>query len=185
MSVGSPRCRRTPAITAGSSIRGSTTRSAEPALPCPCRAGGGAQRAAGRPTGRPVGATRHAHMPGPYPARHASAREAVVPNGLAICKLHHAAFDANILGIRPDYTVDLRLDVLVSLAAEERGPLQRERTHSDGVQQPRSWSGRLGGLEGPRSRACASGCATLHLAGMKRASKSSYFWIGCFTSLAD
>ena len=38
--------------------------------------------------------------------------EAVVPNGLALCKLHHAAFDANILGIRPDYTVDLRLDVL-------------------------------------------------------------------------
>ena len=37
---------------------------------------------------------------------------AIVPNGLALCKLHHAAFDANIRGIRPDYTVDLRLDVL-------------------------------------------------------------------------
>ena len=37
---------------------------------------------------------------------------AIVPNGLALCKLHHAAFDTNILGIRPDYTVDLRLDVL-------------------------------------------------------------------------
>ena len=70
-------------------------------------------------------------------------------------------------------------------AAEERGLLQRERTHSDGVQQPRSWSGRLGGLEGRRSRACASGCATLHSAGMKRASKSSYSWVGCFTSLGD
>ena len=42
--------------------------------------------------------------------------EAVVPSGLALCKLHHAAFDANILGIRPDYTVDLRLDVMVSPA---------------------------------------------------------------------
>ena len=38
--------------------------------------------------------------------------EAVVPNGLALCTLHYAAFDANILGIRPDYTVELRLDVL-------------------------------------------------------------------------
>ena len=45
--------------------------------------------------------------------------EAVVPNGLALCKLHHAAFDANILGIRPDYTVDLRLDVL----EETDGPM--------------------------------------------------------------
>ena len=45
--------------------------------------------------------------------------EAVVPNGLALCKLHHAAFDANILGIRSDYTVDLRLDVL----EESDGPM--------------------------------------------------------------
>lgn len=26
----------------------------------------------------------------------------VVPNGLTLCKIHHAAFDASILGIRPD-----------------------------------------------------------------------------------
>ena len=38
--------------------------------------------------------------------------EPVVPNGLALCKLHHAAFDANILGIRPDLIVELREDVL-------------------------------------------------------------------------
>jgi putative restriction endonuclease len=36
----------------------------------------------------------------------------VVPNGVAPCKLHHAAFDANILGIRPDYEIEIRLDVL-------------------------------------------------------------------------
>ncbi len=47
--------------------------------------------------------------------------EAVVPNGLALCKLHHAAFDSNILGIRPDYTVDIRLDVL----EEIDGPMLR------------------------------------------------------------
>jgi putative restriction endonuclease len=38
--------------------------------------------------------------------------EPVVQNGLALCKLRHAAFDANILGIRPDCRVDLRLDIL-------------------------------------------------------------------------
>lgn len=36
----------------------------------------------------------------------------IVPNGLALCKLHHAAFDGNILGIRPDLRLELKLDVL-------------------------------------------------------------------------
>jgi putative restriction endonuclease len=43
----------------------------------------------------------------------------VVPNGVALCKLHHAAFDANILGIRPDYGIEIRLDVL----EEKDGPM--------------------------------------------------------------
>jgi putative restriction endonuclease len=43
----------------------------------------------------------------------------VVPNGLALCKLHHAAFDAHILGIRPDYLIEIRTDVL----AEKDGPM--------------------------------------------------------------
>ena len=38
--------------------------------------------------------------------------EPVVSNGLALCKLHHAAFDRNILGIRPDYVVEIRVDIL-------------------------------------------------------------------------
>jgi putative restriction endonuclease len=38
--------------------------------------------------------------------------EPVVSNGLALCKLHHAAFDQNILGIRPDLIVEVRGDVL-------------------------------------------------------------------------
>jgi len=33
-------------------------------------------------------------------------------NGLALCKLHHAAFDANIIGVTPDLEVTVRLDVL-------------------------------------------------------------------------
>jgi putative restriction endonuclease len=35
-----------------------------------------------------------------------------VPNGLALCSLHHRAFDRNVLGIRPDLRIDIRLDVL-------------------------------------------------------------------------
>lgn len=45
--------------------------------------------------------------------------EPIVPNGLALCKLHHAAFDADILGIRPDYGIEVRLDVL----QEKDGPM--------------------------------------------------------------
>jgi putative restriction endonuclease len=29
----------------------------------------------------------------------------VIPNGLALSKLHHAAFDAHLIGIDPDYRV--------------------------------------------------------------------------------
>ena len=36
----------------------------------------------------------------------------VVPNGLAMCKIHHAAFDNKILGVRPDLTLHVRGDVL-------------------------------------------------------------------------
>ncbi len=39
----------------------------------------------------------------------------IVPNGLALCKLHHAAFDSNILGIRPDFSVEIRRDVLIEI----------------------------------------------------------------------
>jgi putative restriction endonuclease len=45
--------------------------------------------------------------------------EPVVPNGLALCKLHHAAFDRHILGVRPDLVVEIREDVL----REDDGPM--------------------------------------------------------------
>jgi putative restriction endonuclease len=38
--------------------------------------------------------------------------DAVVTNGLALCKLHHTAYDRNILGIRPDYTVEIHQRLL-------------------------------------------------------------------------
>jgi len=52
--------------------------------------------------------------------------EPVVPNGLALCKLHHAAFDRNFLGLRPDLTVELRPDVL----REPDGPMLKSRASS-------------------------------------------------------
>lgn len=43
----------------------------------------------------------------------------IVENGLALCKLHHAAFDSYLMGIRPDYVIEVRRDIL-----EERdGPM--------------------------------------------------------------
>jgi putative restriction endonuclease len=43
----------------------------------------------------------------------------VLTNGLVLCKLHHAAFDRHILGIRPDLHVVVRHDIL----AEVDGPM--------------------------------------------------------------
>lgn len=45
----------------------------------------------------------------------------VVPNGLSLCKIHHAAFDQNILGVRPDLEVEVRQYIL----NEIDGPMLR------------------------------------------------------------
>ncbi|MGB7622474.1 MAG: HNH endonuclease signature motif containing protein, partial [Terriglobia bacterium] len=42
-----------------------------------------------------------------------------VSNGLSLCKLHHAAFDKYILGVRPDLVIEIRKDVL----DESDGPM--------------------------------------------------------------
>lgn len=44
---------------------------------------------------------------------------AAVRNGLAMCKIHHAAFDRGFMGIRPDLVVQIRPDLLV----ERDGPM--------------------------------------------------------------
>ena len=52
----------------------------------------------------------------------ADSAEAGIPsvrNGLALCKIHHAAFDANILGILADLVVEIREDLL----HENDGPM--------------------------------------------------------------
>lgn len=37
--------------------------------------------------------------------------EPVVRNGLALCALHHTAFDRYFLGLRPDYVIEVRADI--------------------------------------------------------------------------
>jgi putative restriction endonuclease len=45
--------------------------------------------------------------------------EPIIQNGLALCKIHHAAFDQNIIGINPDYRIKIRHDILL----ETDGPM--------------------------------------------------------------
>ena len=42
-----------------------------------------------------------------------------VPNGIALCSVHHAAFDAHLMGVRPGYEIEVRRDVL----EESDGPM--------------------------------------------------------------
>lgn len=61
----------------------------------------------------------------------------IVPNGLALCKIHHAAFDRNILGITPDYRIEIRGDVLDKID----GPMLRhglQEHHGTTLILPRS-----------------------------------------------
>ncbi|MFI2753941.1 HNH endonuclease [Cellulomonas sp. P22] len=45
--------------------------------------------------------------------------EAVVTNGMSLCKIHHTAYDKNFMGISPDYTVGIN----TALLAEVDGPM--------------------------------------------------------------
>jgi putative restriction endonuclease len=45
--------------------------------------------------------------------------EPLVSNGLSLCKLHHAAFDRYFVGVREDYVVEVRPDIL----NESDGPM--------------------------------------------------------------
>ena len=59
-----------------------------------------------------------------------------VPNGLALCKLHHAAFDKLFVGVRPDGVIEVRRDIL----DEEDGPMLLhglKRLHQTRLHAPR------------------------------------------------
>ena len=45
--------------------------------------------------------------------------EPTVNNGISLCRFHHAAFDHLLMGIRPDFIIEVRKDVL----KEEDGPM--------------------------------------------------------------
>lgn len=45
--------------------------------------------------------------------------EPIVSNGIALCKLHHAAFDGFFIGISPDHVIEVRRDIL----KEADGPM--------------------------------------------------------------
>ncbi len=55
----------------------------------------------------------------------------VVPNGPSLCKIHHAAYDRGIVGVRPDYVVEVRADVRL----EVDGPMLRH-----GLQDVHGWT---------------------------------------------
>lgn len=51
--------------------------------------------------------------------KHEKLGQPVVPNGLPLSKIHHAAFDAHLIGIDPDY----RLHVSERLLVQRDGPM--------------------------------------------------------------
>jgi putative restriction endonuclease len=60
----------------------------------------------------------------------------IVSNGLALCKLHHAAFDRHFVGVREDYVVEVRRDVL----EEHDGPMLihgLQKLHGNRILLPR------------------------------------------------
>lgn len=44
-----------------------------------------------------------------------------VPNGLSLCRIHHRAYDVNIVGVDPDYQIHVREDILTEID----GPMLR------------------------------------------------------------
>ena len=61
----------------------------------------------------------------------------VVPNGISLCRLHHGAFDRYLIGIRPDYTVEVQRSVL----EETDGPMLKhglQGAHNQRIWTPRS-----------------------------------------------
>jgi putative restriction endonuclease len=62
--------------------------------------------------------------------------EPVISNGLGLCKIHHSAFDADIIGIDPDAWVHVRADV----RKEKDGPMLRyglQEVHGSRLVLPR------------------------------------------------
>ena len=62
--------------------------------------------------------------------------EPLVSNGIALCKLHHAAFDRFFISVRPDYVIEVRKDLL----EEVDGPMLKhalQGLHGREIEVPR------------------------------------------------
>jgi putative restriction endonuclease len=60
---------------------------------------------------------------------------AIVSNGLSLCKIHHAAYDRNLMGISPDYRVEINR----ALLDEVDGPMLRyglQEMHGSTIRVP-------------------------------------------------
>ena len=58
-------------------------------------------------------------------------------NGIALCRFHHGAFDRGFLGVRPDYVIEVRPDLL----EEEDGPTlvhSIQALHRTSIRLPRN-----------------------------------------------
>jgi putative restriction endonuclease len=88
--------------------------------------------------------------------RHETLGQPVVPNGLPLSKIHHAAFDANLISIDPDY----QIHISERLLDENDGPLLELLKQADGnrIYLPR---------QNPHDRPCA------HPDGMKQTDAAS------------
>lgn len=67
--------------------------------------------------------------------------EPIVTNGLSLCKIHHAAYDYWLIGVRPDFRIEVRTDVL----AENDGPTLRhslQEIHGARIDLPRERAAR-------------------------------------------
>ncbi|MFV0532038.1 MAG: HNH endonuclease [Cumulibacter sp.] len=63
--------------------------------------------------------------------------DAIVPNGLTLCKIHHAAYDRNLMGISPEYRVHIDLNLL----DEIDGPMLKhglQEMHGQSITVPRA-----------------------------------------------
>jgi putative restriction endonuclease len=64
--------------------------------------------------------------------------EPIVPNGLSLCKLHHAGYDRMFFSIRPDYSIEVRRDIL----EESDGPMLKhglQEIHDSKIHVPTSY----------------------------------------------
>ena len=81
-------------------------------------------------------ATSHSSMPPTFCRIEMEACNPEIPNGLALCRIHHGSYDFGILGVDADYRVHIRQDVL----EEHDGPMLQhglQELHGNVIQVPR------------------------------------------------